>query len=235
MRFPICAVALLALAACEPTVPNSASGVGFGDYDSYLERQRAREAELTGGARPIAQPGRISGETTRANVDEAAEIAAETRQVLRPVEGEVLQTTPTNPGPPLQTSTGISRENDFEAVSGQRSIESDAERQARLRAEYEVVRPTALPTRRGAGSRPNIVQYALDTTNQVGQRIYTRRGVNLANRNIAACAGYPSADLAQEDFLASGGPERDRKVLDPDGDGFACDWDPAPFRSAVRN
>ena len=54
-----------------------------------------------------------------------------------------------------------------------------------------------------------------------------------AEKAIRACAAYSSPDRAQEDFLASGGPERDRKSLDPDGDGFACAWDPAPFR-AVR-
>jgi hypothetical protein len=34
--------------------------------------------------------------------------------------------------------------------------------------------------------------------------------------------------------LANGGPERDKEGLDPDGDGFACGWDPRPFRSALR-
>ena len=40
---------------------------------------------------------------------------------------------------------------------------------------------------------------------------------------------------AQIDFLAKGGPERDRLGVDPDGDGYACAWNPAPFRAAVRN
>ena len=47
-----------------------------------------------------------------------------------------------------------------------------------------------------------------------------------------ACAEFGSADRAQIAFLESGGPKRDRKGLDPDGDGFACFWNPAPFRSA---
>jgi hypothetical protein len=44
----------------------------------------------------------------------------------------------------------------------------------------------------------------------------------------------PTQDAAQEAFLAAGGPERDRNNLDPDGDGFACWWDPEPFRRAMR-
>ncbi len=46
-----------------------------------------------------------------------------------------------------------------------------------------------------------------------------------------ACARYDSQDLAQAEFLASGGPRMDRRGVDPDGDGFACGWDPAPFRT----
>ena len=47
--------------------------------------------------------------------------------------------------------------------------------------------------------------------------------------------GWAEADdVAQEAFLAQGGPQSDRKGLDPDGDGFACDWDPRPFRAALQ-
>jgi hypothetical protein len=41
--------------------------------------------------------------------------------------------------------------------------------------------------------------------------------------------------MAQIAFLERGGPKRDTLGLDPDGDGFACYWDPAPFRKAVNN
>ena len=41
-RFLLCGAALLALANCAAgPVPDSGSGVGFGDYDSYNERQAA--------------------------------------------------------------------------------------------------------------------------------------------------------------------------------------------------
>jgi hypothetical protein len=48
------------------------------------------------------------------------------------------------------------------------------------------------------------------------------------------CAQFRSHDEAQEAFLAAGGPERDRLNIDPDGDGYACGWDPAPIRAAAR-
>jgi hypothetical protein len=54
------------------------------------------------------------------------------------------------------------------------------------------------------------------------------------NRSLRNCAKYVSNAAAQEAFLKAGGPERDRYGLDPDGDGFACRWDPTPFRAAIK-
>ena len=90
-----------------------------------------------------------------------------------------------------------------------------------------------MPDRPG-DTGPNIVAYALRTTNSVGQQVYKRSPVNAQSRYDRACAQYTSPDLAQEAFLEMGGPENDRKGMDPDGDGFACLWDPAPFRIAKR-
>ena len=53
---------------------------------------------------------------------------------------------------------------------------------------------------------------------------------------IHICAGNALARIeAKIAFLEAGGPKRDRKALDPDGDGYACGWDPAPYRRAVQN
>ncbi|MCV6586014.1 MAG: hypothetical protein OIF47_10810 [Marinibacterium sp.] len=130
-------------------------------------------------------------------------------------------------------NASLSDEQDFSAVSGRQTIQSDADRIAAAAAVRETVQPTELP-QRDAGASPNIVAYALSSSNPRGTRIYSRTGINLQNRAQRACAGYPSPDQAQIDFLASGGPQRDRKGLDPDGDGYACAWDPAPFRAAVQ-
>ena len=61
--------------------------------------------------------------------------------------------------------------------------------------------------------------------------LYKRGKLRLQSAD-AACRQFAAADQAQEAFLAAGGPERDGKALDPDGDGFACAWDPRPFRNA---
>ena len=128
---------------------------------------------------------------------------------------------------------GLSDEQDFVAVSGRETIESDAQRLARLRAAREEVAPEPVPAR-PAGAAPNIVAYAVSAGNAVGEPRYRRGGLLSIARLRDACARYPSPDRAQEAFLAAGGPARDRAGLDPDGDGYACGWDPAPFRRALN-
>jgi hypothetical protein len=129
-------------------------------------------------------------------------------------------------------SRTISDEQDFSAVSSRESIASNAERLAQQRAQYEVIAPTALPQRSDQNGA-SIVQYALSTTHAPGVQMYNRSSL-FARDPLRTCAKYPSSDLAQEAFLASGGPQKDREGLDPDGDGFACGWDPRPFRNALK-
>jgi len=132
------------------------------------------------------------------------------------------------------SSTGISEEQDFEVVSNSQTIESDAERIAANRAKYIVVDVEKLPTRVLTG--PNVVEYAIRTDNPLGVQIYNRLvalGDSVASQ--WRCDRFLSSDLAQKAFLSRGGPERDILLLDPDGDGFACAWDPRPFRIAVKN
>lgn len=166
--------------------------------------------------------------------DTILEAAASLQERQANSGSEPLQASPSNPAPPIVGNARISDENDFAAVSQRESIQSDAQRIEQNRAQYQVVQPTAVPSREGV-SQPNIVQYAIETRHPKGVQLYSRVGINLASRSRRNCAGFASADLAQIDFLANGGPRRDRKALDPDGDGYACGWDPTPFRSAVRN
>lgn len=97
---------------------------------------------------------------------------------------------------------------------------------------YEVVAPTPVP-QRPSDSGPSVVAYALETSHPVGQTVYTRNDAS-TDRSARACARYASADLAQAAFLAAGGPQSDSRGLDPDGDGYACAWNPEPFRKAIR-
>ncbi|WP_172326756.1 hypothetical protein [Mangrovicoccus sp. HB161399] len=97
--------------------------------------------------------------------------------------------------------------------------------------------PRPVAPARGASSRPaaasdasNPVGFALATSHPVGQKVYPRRGAAPA----AACGGYGSGVSAQQAFLKAGGPQSDGLGLDPDGDGYACSFDPEPYRRAAR-
>ncbi|WP_172292625.1 hypothetical protein [Pseudoruegeria sp. HB172150] len=216
------ALAALVLAGCAQDLPDSNPdvGVGFGDYENY------------GTSRSTPAPAET-------NIIPRAAISDETPASARPkppmvppsaVATTTLPPAPTaNPTPAVATThAGISDEQDFEAVAERESIESDA---ARLKAQREAfieVEPSAVPTR--SGDSGNVVAFALATSNPVGTKVYSRNNLFADSKYQRNCAKYASSDLAQEDFLKQGGPERDRLGLDPDGDGFACSWDPTPFR-----
>ncbi len=223
MRFFIPVAAALVVAACVPEDTNS--GVGFNNYDSYEQQRARREAQLRQQAVPAQ--GAISDETVQTSAATQTPPAMQTPPAApRPQPASSRTSTPTS-----NSNTGISDEQDFDAVASRETIESDRERLERQRAEYVVIEPTAVPTG-GHYSGPNIVKYALSTTNNVGQALYSRSKIFAQSRYNRNCQKFPSPDKAQEAFLKSGGPKRDPKGLDPDGDGFACSWDPAPFRTA---
>jgi hypothetical protein len=230
-------IALLGLSACAPAVPDSAAGAGFNDSfgqqsrDAALETSSVRVPDTIlpppGGVQQAPQQSTLPGalpDSAEATAAETARVLAETRAPASS-PASVASETPNNPG--------ISRENDFDVVSERETIESDAARIAENRAQYTVVEPQALPSRPGS-SEPNIVAFALSTSHPVGTQLYARAGFNGAARAERNCADYTSPDQAQIDFLARGGPERDRRGLDPDGDGYACGWDPTPFRNAQQ-
>jgi len=223
-------IAAVALAACEPTIPDSgASGVGFGDLGDL------QPIQPTGAVgQPLVAGGQISSES-------ALRLQAETTSgALQPVDAlenlaasaidaaENTTTTPAQPG----GNAGISDEQDFAAVASRESIESDRERLEANREAYEVIQPGALPTRR-VKDGATIVEFALATSHAVGVAVYGRSGLSGQARFDRNCAKYTSQDQAQSAFLSAGGPERDRYGIDPDGDGYACFWDPTPFRAAV--
>lgn len=228
------------IGACAPAVPYDSPGGLFGGDSAYQREKSARDAALAGdvGARDGGMAGAPLDATGGAvtagtGASEAERIAADARAALDAAgsgDGPGLART-SAPLPSALDSGGISQENDFDAVGAERSIEEDADRIARNRAQYEMARPEAIGDR-PADLGPNIVEYALATTHPVGMEIYGRLNFAAVARHERNCAGYPSPDQAQLDFLRKGGPERDRMALDPDGDGYACGWDPAPYRRA---
>lgn len=274
-------LALLGMAACSAG-PNSyaamTTGVGFGDYQRYLQsRETGRagsvpysvppEAQaaplLPPAAMPATAPARIDAIPLRAApapAISAQPLAAPmiTAQPLAPMPAVAAAPVPLAP-PPIQTASvgtvrtvaagaafgttpafdagpslrsGVSDEQDFTAVSARETIESDRERLAQHRAQYQVIEVTSVPDASVSGG-PNIVAYALSVSHAPGTEVYRRINPLRWARWENACLQYRNQDAAQEAFLANGGPQRDRDNLDPDGDGYACWWDPTPLRQAV--
>lgn len=210
------------VAACAPQVPDSGAGVGFDNYSEYQQRRAERDRQLSGGAVQTATLAPASGGVT----------AAEAEPGTRP-RGAPPSEAATAAGAPGTGRRQISDEQSFEAVASRESIESDRQRIEQQREQYRVIQPEPVPQRTG-NTGPNIVQYALSTSHLPGTQMYRRSRWVTSGSNARNCAKYGAADIAQEAFLANGGPQKDRENLDPDGDGFACGWDPSPFRRAVN-
>lgn len=261
MRSSVYLLATIGLCACAPQVPDSGAGVGFQDYSTYLKsREAGVGAPAPSGQTAPAGVGApltpFSPEAAAAAIDNAdgqtrgtsapmpmqgtASTASTAYNAPAPTDGvrprgnapAGIQETTSEMDGVAAAPAGVSDEQDFQAVTKRETIESDKARIERNRAQYTIDQPTALPQRVG-DSGPNIVQYALNATNPVGTSIYKRSSLGLTNPQ-RACAAFASPDLAQEAFLAAGGPKKDRKGLDPDGDGYACAWDPTPFRAALQ-
>ena len=232
-------VAAPLLAACQPSVPDS-GGVGFQDYNSYIRSTNAPPAAAAPAAPAMPRAG-FDPAAASAAIDRASGVAPAAAPAAAPL-GSLDANRPRGDAPAgikIESGgtvhsghAGISDEQDFSAVSSRETIASDKERIARNRAQYVVVQPKDLPVRPGELG-PNIVDYALKTTNNPGTALYSRSGFGKRDP-LVACARFASSDFAQQEFLAKGGPEKDKLGLDPDGDGFACSWDPRPFRTALQ-
>lgn len=209
LRFSAAAAILASLSACAPPLPDSnpqAKGVGFGDYSTY-QRYTAPQPEVrTTTPPPAPTPESASPPVT----------AGGTPLVAPGIDVAGVDT------------SRISDEQNFDAVSSRETIESDAARLKAQRDTFTEVAPEPVPTR--SGDDANVVAYALSTNHPVGQKVYNRGGLISDKRYQRSCAAFASTDLAQEAFLKAGGPQKDRLKIDPDGDGFACGWNPAKYR-----
>jgi hypothetical protein len=225
--------AAAAIANAQGTAP-----LGAGNANPLAPRSLQEQAALLGGAQPapmssIAAPLAPAADPNAGRVIGAATLAP------APANGDLAAVRPRGNAPAGITETvsemaavgGVSDEQDFEAVAARETIESDKARIERNRAQYQIDQPGALPQRTGQVG-PSIVEYALATQHPVGVKLFRRSPFKFKKVEVA-CAPYANFDLAQEAFLAAGGPDRDRLGVDPDGDGYACGWDPSPYRAVV--
>ena len=249
-------LALLSLGACAPApyeVGGDGAGgplipAGPGPVTSYAQATGAAPGAVAGttitsgpitagpiGAAPAPGSQGLAASPPIGSLPQPGAPLSAVAPVPPPVTpGQTLTASSAEAAPPATSGAkpaGISDEQDFSAVAQRETIESDRQRMERNRAQFQQVAPGALPERTGAAAVSPAIEYAITATNRVGQAVFPRGGVKLAAHD-RACARYATQTEAQEAFLRSGGPRRDGRNLDPDGDGFACGFDPTPFQAA---
>jgi hypothetical protein len=230
--------ALATLAACSSAPNDVGEGVGFSDYQSYQTRRAAIGTPV---APPQAQPRRT----------------VQTALPPADVTAQPFGTTPSGqawtPGSPQAAGDAGLRD----VASLASAAIAEAEGRGAMGAAPAAPAPVASapPAGNGAGLPPvtasgdnfvapplpegmavlgaNVVAFALSTRNAVGERVHARNPLRLGRPEVR-CGDFRTTDLAQDWFLTNDGPERDRAGLDPDGDGFACNWDPERYRAEAR-
>lgn len=261
MRLILSAFGLLAVAACAPTIPDSGAGLGFTDHGGYASYMRSREVQARGAApQGIVPPPQVHSVPARPADDDAARaVAAAALASVAPNRMPPAAPEAQTTGAPLSAidparqfanapaeeaprpndsgtlvpgaANSMYRDEVLDMDTARATRDSERERFEERRAAFTPVAPTAVPDR--PDDVPNIVAFALSTTNRVGEQVHRRSRLTTQN-HARNCSEFVNPDRAQEEFLRRGGPERDPLNLDPDGDGFACHWSPEPFRAAAR-
>lgn len=227
-----CACLILSLVACGTgTVPNDVSqGVGFSDYQAYQARREALRA-------PAVAPAVATQPQTALP---PAEVTAEPF-ATPPAAPAARAWIPVDPAP-ASTAAAVSTIPDQAAPRDVASIASAAIAEA----EGANAPAAPLPMTGGADNFTapplpdtmsvvglQVAAYALNTTHAVGDRVYSRFPLRFRRAEVE-CRDFRTTDLAQDWFLSNEGPERDRAGLDPDGDGFACNWTPYSYRTQAQ-
>jgi hypothetical protein len=213
-----CAIAILALAACGtgPAPNDVAEGVGFQDYQEYEARRAALRTAPT-----------VTPQTALPPADVAAEPFSNQ-------QGATSQWVAVDPAPARTGSVDVARVAAgaiAEAEGGLTPAPAPAQQIATASTADDFVAPPLPEGMSVLGA--NVVAFALSTEHSVGQRVYSRFPFRLGGREVS-CSDFRTTDLAQDWFLTNEGPERDRAGLDPDGDGFACNWSPERYRAESR-
>lgn len=259
--FAMAGMSVALLAACDtnnssPRMSDAtARSVGFSDYAQYMRAQeelsriRQREVAQTRGVPlPAGAPQFGAPPSPSSSIGQEAVAAVRGEQMAAPQSVQSGQPFPVAnqaSGAPLSAtgSGGTTQPNGMSSGAGTGGVSEQrftpqpfgtAQPDQLIERDFvPQVRVSDAELSQGDAG-PNLFAYALSTQHNVGQTRYNRSNPLRWRRSETACARFSSQDLAQEAFLAAGGPERDPNHLDPDGDGFACWWDPTPFRQAAR-
>jgi len=126
----------------------------------------------------------------------------------------------------------VSDEQDFASVVQRESIESDSQRIKENEENLLIYDPIDHPDKAG---QSDVVSFALNTKHTPGTVLFRRNTLFFSrDQYLERCDAYIDSEAAQQAFLDAGGPEKDDLKLDPDGDGFACSWNPVKYRLVLQ-
>lgn len=216
-KIGILAIAGLSLAACQEEAGYTAAFPPVGGHAPIV----LPDAGAPVGLVPEEDSDEAMTESLSAAVDEALQTTT---------QSEVSNIAPET-GDNIASDSGVLNLALQSQEEQRRLRDADASALAVAAANRVVIQPGQMPA---VIADVNIITYARETRNAVGERLFRRPMIRRLNSS-SQCAKFNSADNAQRNFLANGGPQDDPLNLDPDGDGFACRWSPEAYRALVLN
>ena len=226
------AALLFALAACEPIVPNDAATKARPHApppDVSALQNSTIQSQPLGSADPNAPLPSSVIAAVNAAPDNNPDAPASSVEVAGP-KVPLDQSSVANP----TLLTGTASADSSGSASDSTTTNATTGGGTRTASASATTGSSSKPSGSSSGGVSRLVSFARSTKNKVGQKAYARPGDENKNAFYRACAAYSSQDAAQTAFLNAGGPTNDPLGVDPDGDGFACYWDPTPYRSASK-
>lgn len=239
-----------ALSACNNSVPAGGAGpfdppppAPIPDPYGYASPQTAATGAYAPGGQQTVDANGTPRSAVTVNPDPNAQLAQDVTQVLQSTAP--AGSTATAPAAPVgaagvagQAMPGASEigvnpnadsidlnQSSLEVQKRQREA-AEARRQA-AESQLVIVAPEPVPQQ---DINANVVAFARQTTHPVGTKVYNRPVFRDRFQSASVCRRFESSEEAQRQFLSTGGPNNDRYNLDPDGDGFACSFDPDKYR-----
>ena len=217
-------LSLIVLGACDTPAPTT-NRVGSGDYSSYMNETARRDqvAEDQSGIRTVLSQARPTPVVAAPRQNMATNTSGQVAEkISAPLNATAFGYGATAVLPTDHAQTEAFSTDHLSALLDRVDILSG-----------ERIGAAAADALASFDGLDPVTKFALSTTHAIGKALYLRGAVTLLD-SVTACEGYERSDVAQLAFLTAGGPENDPRGLDSDGDGYACTWDPRPYRMALR-
>ena len=130
----------------------------------------------------------------------------------------------------LKTSDGILDLSQFSQEQQKVEREQAAKRREELKAGRVILE--ANHKEKIKRQSVNLAVFARSVSNKLGEKIHYRNFISSGAGS--GCEKFSNKNAAQIFFLKNGGPKNDFHNIDADGDGFACKWDPAIYKTIER-